>query len=336
MTSAMRVDAIDMVKGCAILCVLLIHSRALGDSRLFLHVVNHAVPVFIVLFGTNSFLWWSRPGRRATEWYASRARRILVPMWAALPVWWLLAFVFRPPDVTLTPSLAALHLVGYLIAVGTGWFITLVIQLALVFPVLHAAVRRVGTASMVVAGLACGLVIVALERRLIEAWGFFNYYVFSPRFFGHVIFGMLLAKLLPRLGLRAAAASAALWLGCVVVAEGALGPRLVPFARFVTSLPLTVLALALFARLPRLAGVSGALVWLGRSSYGIYLGQLLTHNAFVFGVGWPDLYQRLNLWLYTLVLLVGGLVFVWLGEAALRARRRTLAPGSAPAVASER
>jgi peptidoglycan/LPS O-acetylase OafA/YrhL len=317
-SSPQRVDAIDMVKGCAILCVLLIHSRALGDSWLFLHVVNQAVPVFIVLFGTNSFLWWSRQGRSATEWYAKRARRILVPMWAALPVWWLLAFGFRPPDVTLTPSLAALHVVGYLVAVGTGWFITLVIQLTLVFPLLHAVVRRVGIEPVLVAGLAGGFAIVALEWRLIEAWGFFNYYVFSPRFFGHVIFGMLIATLLPRLGLGAAAVSVVLWLGCVVVAGGASAPRLVPFAQFATSLPLTVVALALFARLPRLAGVTAALVWLGQSSYGLYLGQLLTHNAFVFGVGWPDVYQRLNLWLYTGILLAGGLFFVALGEGVLR------------------
>jgi peptidoglycan/LPS O-acetylase OafA/YrhL len=143
---------------------------------------------------------------------------------------------------------------------------------------------------------------------------------------------MLLAAVLPRLGLGAAAASAVVWIGCGVVAEGALGPRLVPFARFVTSLPLTVLALALFVRLPHLAGVTAPLVWLGQSSYGIYLGQLLMHNAFVYGFGWPDLYQRLNLWLYTLVLLAGGLVFVWLGEMLLRLRPRTPAVGSAPAV----
>jgi peptidoglycan/LPS O-acetylase OafA/YrhL len=319
MTSAStRVDAIDMVKGGAILCVLLIHSRALGESRLFLHVVNQAVPVFIVLFGTNAFLWWSRPGRSAREWYASRVRRILVPMWAALPVWWLLAIVFRPPDVKLTPPLAAFHLAGYLDAVGTGWFITLMIQLALVFPLLHGVVRRVGIGPTLVAGLACGLGIVAVEGRLVGAMGFFNYYVFSPRLIGHVVFGMLVATLLPRLRLGTAAVSTALWLGCVVVAEGVAGPRLVPFARLVTSLPLTVVALTFFARLPRVAGLTPALVWLGRSSYGIYLGQLLTHNAFIFGVGWPELYQQLDPWLYTGILLAGGLFFVALGEGLLR------------------
>lgn len=328
----MRVDAIDMVKGCALLSVLLIHSRALGDSRFFLNVVNQAVPVFLVLFGTNSFLWWNRPGRRATEWYVNRARRILVPMWAALPVWWLSALVFRPPDVKLGPSLALLHVVGYLDAVGTGWFITLVIQLVIVFPVLFAAVRYFGVGPVILVALAGALLVVRFEWRLMETWGLFNYYVFSPRFFGHVAFGMLIAMLLPRLGLGAAALSAIMWLGCVVAGEGTLGPRLVPYARFVISLPLTVLALALFARLPRLAGVTTPLVWLGQSSYGLYLGQLLTHNAFVFGYGWPDLYQRLNLWLYTVILLAGGLFFVWLGELLLRLRRGPLVVRGAAAV----
>jgi peptidoglycan/LPS O-acetylase OafA/YrhL len=113
-------------------------------------------------------------------------------------------------------------------------------------------------------------------------------------------YGMLIATLLPRLGLGAAAVSAAVWLGCVIVAEGVLGPRLVPFARLVTSLPLTVFALALFARLPRIAGLTPALVWLGQSSYGLYLGQLLTHNAFVFGVAGPTCTSG-STWLYTLI-----------------------------------
>ena len=44
-----RSPAIDMVKGLAILWVLLIHSRALGESALFYNLVNHAVPIFVVL-----------------------------------------------------------------------------------------------------------------------------------------------------------------------------------------------------------------------------------------------------------------------------------------------
>ena len=45
-----RDPAIDLAKGCAILGVLLIHSDALQRAFLFRHVVNQAVPVFVVLF----------------------------------------------------------------------------------------------------------------------------------------------------------------------------------------------------------------------------------------------------------------------------------------------
>ena len=55
-----RDPAIDMAKGVAILWVLLIHSDALHQNLLYRHVVNQAVPVFVVLFGLNSALWWRR------------------------------------------------------------------------------------------------------------------------------------------------------------------------------------------------------------------------------------------------------------------------------------
>ena len=322
--SPSRLVAIDMVKGIAILWVLLIHAHPLGDSRPFLHVVNHAVPIFVVLFGTNSFLWWQRAGRTLGEWYQGRAARVLVPVWAALPFWWAAALWFRPPDVTPTLGLAALHAVGYLRQVGTGWFIAMVIQLVVVFPLFPAAVRRVGLVPVVVVAFACSLTILAFEPELIGWWGYYNYIVFSPRFFAHVAFGIVLVAWLPRLGPTTAVASAIAWAVCVLGAEGALGERIVQAARFLTSLPLTVLLLSLCARLPTIAGITPALVWLGQSSYGVYLGQLLTHNALLFAVGFPDLYQRLNLWLYTLILLAGGLVFVALGESSLRIARALL------------
>ena len=56
MPPAPRLPAIDLVKGCAILWVLFIHSQALGDGPLFRYVVNQAVPIFVVLFGLNSEL----------------------------------------------------------------------------------------------------------------------------------------------------------------------------------------------------------------------------------------------------------------------------------------
>jgi peptidoglycan/LPS O-acetylase OafA/YrhL len=330
-----RFVAIDLVKGVAILWVLLIHAHPLGDTPFFFHVVNHAVPIFVVLFGTNSFLWWQRPDRTLAEWYRGRAARVLVPMWAALPLWWAAALWFRPPDVTPTVELAVLHAVGYLRQVGTGWFITMVVQLVVVFPLFAAAVRRVGPMPVVIVAFACSLTILAFEPELVGWWGYWDYIVFSPRFFAHVAFGVVLVGWLPRLGPTTAVASLVAWAICVLGAEGTLGERLEPFAEFLTSLPLTILLLSLCARLPRVAALTPALAWLGQSSYGVYLGQLLTHNALLFAIGFPELYQRLNLWLYALILLAGGLFFVALGETALRLVRALLHDGRSGEIASQ-
>ena len=53
-----RFVGIDMLKGCAILWVMLIHAEALRGHAVFTHLVNHAVGIFVVLFGLNSVLWW--------------------------------------------------------------------------------------------------------------------------------------------------------------------------------------------------------------------------------------------------------------------------------------
>src|SRR5689334_9355265 len=75
--------AIDMAKGCAILWVLLIHSQALRENLLFRQVVNQAVPVFVVLFGLNSSLWWHGRdlGTNLLAWYRRAVTRLMVPVW---------------------------------------------------------------------------------------------------------------------------------------------------------------------------------------------------------------------------------------------------------------
>jgi peptidoglycan/LPS O-acetylase OafA/YrhL len=313
-----RYASIDVVKGCAILWVLLIHSQALGSSPLFSYLVNRAVPLFVVLFGVNSELWW----RRRTfpdalgEWLRNRARRVLLPMWAMLPVWWALVLWFQPAGVHLSKKLAAAHAVGYLYLVGTGWFVTLIIQLVLVFPLMHALARRFGGAVVLAAGLACTVACAAFVMWLVWVLGFFNHLVFAPRYFGLVAFGMVLAPALGRLGLRAALAGALGYALAVAIQEGWTVPGLAPYAERLMDLPLTVLLLPLAASLVRVPLVGSTLVWLGQSSYGVYLGQLLTHNAFIYAYGFPDFF--FNPWLYTGFLLAGGLVAVCLGEALLR------------------
>src|SRR5581483_9335863 len=262
-----RYVAIDVVKGIAIVWVLFIHSAALGmETPVFVYLVNHAVPVFLVLFGLNSELWWRRRAfpEALGAWFRGRARRILVPMWAMIPVWWALVLWFRPPDVTLSARLLVLHALGWMRSIGTGWFITLVIQLVVAFPLLHVAAARVGRAPLLAAGLASTLVLTGLALRLMGPLGYFGYIVLAPRFFVHVVFGMMLAPVVGRLGVRTAVASAVLVVVLVALQRGVPIGGLAAYAERLEDLPLTTLLLVAALPLARVPLLGGALEWLGQ------------------------------------------------------------------------
>jgi len=317
-----RDPAIDMAKGVAILWVLLIHSDALHQNLLYRHVVNQAVPVFVVLFGLNSALWWRRRDPRSDwrAWYRRAVRRIMVPVWAALVPWWAMALYFRPFGVPLSWELPFLHAGGYLLHVGTGWFVTMIIQLVVVYPLFEIAARRVGRPAVLLAGLAITATVTWFGLWIVGWSGLFGYWVMSPRFYGHVAFGMVLADLRGRLGVGAGLVAAAVVMGCVMLDVAVLDPGVVLQAQWlhesgwVEALALTIVLLVGLRPLAAVAPVAGPLIWLGQSSYGVYIGQLLTHNFFVYWYGLGAVFEQLNLWLYTGILLAGGLGFVWLGQ----------------------
>lgn len=344
-----RFAEIDLLKGCAILWVLLIHSKALGDGPLFRYVVNHAVPLFVIVFGLNARLWWRDrplPGALAT-WYSTRVERILLPFWAALLVWWLLVLWFRPFGIELHWWLPLAHLGGYTISIGTGWFVTLILILALLYPAVEAAVRLLGVWPVLALALVGELHVAYAVTQLApagEAHGIpsLGFLVHPPRVLAHVVFGVVLADRMERLGLAAGALAAALFALCVAVELR--WPVLEPYAQVLIDAPLAVTLLAGLRPLARVPIAGPALAWLGVSSWGIYLGQLLVHNAVVFGCGFvadlaPNLaachfpFSRspattsLARWLYTGVLLVGAIGFVALGRVLLRAYRSARARG---------
>ena len=323
-----RDPAIDLAKGCAILGVLLIHSEALHRNFFFRQVVNQAVPVFVVLLGVNAAYWWQRrtPRLHWREWYAGRLDRIMVPVWAMLPLWWAMALYFRPAGVVLTWQLPFLQALGYLNYVGTGWFITMVLQLVVLQPLLELLARRLGHAVLLAIGLVVTTAITTVAFEIVGRVGLFNYWILSPRFLAHVTFGMALAPYVRRLDWRAGLAAGAVLALAVAAEEGGLGPVVKLEASWVAALALTVVLLVVLRPVARVPVVAPVLEWLGQSSYGVYIGQLIVHNGFVYAFGVGRLYKEINLWLYTGVLLAGGVGFTWLGEwlrrraAALRAQ----------------
>jgi peptidoglycan/LPS O-acetylase OafA/YrhL len=324
-----RLPEIDMVKGIAILGVTLIHSTVLGeDSAPMMLLFVHAVPIFLVLFGVNSESWFLRrsPSGRTRVWYERGVKRILVPAWATVVVWWALVLIFQPPTVRVTIGLPFYHALGYMKQVGTGWFISVIVQLVLLFPLFHWLARRIGTRWLFALGAAVTLGTVLWMHRIRWEIGLAGWMVLSPRFFLHVAFGMLLAPFVHRIGRSTVLWSAAAYVVLAVVAARTRFTLWAPTANRLLELPLTILLLAAMRALSSHDRVRESLSWLGRHSLGLYLGQMLTHNAFLFAFGGQctiygcqgGLFDRFNLWVYTVVLLLGSAAFLGLGHLALR------------------
>ncbi|HEV7732168.1 MAG TPA: acyltransferase [Candidatus Binatia bacterium] len=324
-----RIVAIDMLKGAAIVWVMLIHAEALRDRLVMVHVFNHAVPIFVVLFGLNSELWW----RRRTwadlgTWYVSRARRLYVPIWAMLVVWWAMALWFQRPLIPLSWKLLVWHAVGDLEFVGTAWFVTLILQLVVLFPFVHFVARRLGLGVTLLLGIAATVLSVAFRMELVAWIGISGMRSFSPRFLGHVAFGMLLAHHLDWLRWRTALLCMALVVPCWTSHAGVLLPALGPYAERLLDLPLTLALLVAMGAFADVTLVARPLAWLGVHSWGLYVGQMLVHNAFGFTMGYRNALARIDSGVYALILLAGSLVLVLAGNALLARVERWRQPST--------
>jgi peptidoglycan/LPS O-acetylase OafA/YrhL len=318
-----------MVKGWAILGVTLIHSQALEGSSWMSLLFFHSVPVLIVVFGMNAEQWFrARPPRgRILAWYRRALRRIAVPVWTALALWWAMVLVLQPPFLRPTPRLLALHALGIPRHVGTGWFIAVLVQLVVAFPLIRVGLERWGKRSVLVVALAVTVGLIAWEQDLRQLLGRAGWTYLSPRFAAHVVFGWLLAEHVGRRDLRfVLLAAGALVALDVVVVTGVLPSPWGRVADRLSELPLTVVLLATATVLARFDVLAKVLGWLGRHSLGLYLGQLLTHGFFLFALGGTcsiydcqgGVYEIVDPWAYTAILLAGSIAWMELGNAALR------------------
>ena len=338
-----RYPEIDIAKGLAILCVLLIHAALFNGAFVHAYVVDRAVPVLLVLFGAASELWWSRTLRNGAElacagqFVRSRFVRLMPPVWAALGVWWGLRLLWSAaggPHRTPAAGWLLPHALGYIPQVGTGWFVTLIVQLVLCFPLLHWLLERCGpvlslllTAAIHVSCQLYVFDVVDLMRFALHdsapVRGFFIFYyawIFAPGRLLLLLTGMLLARHGMRLSARVSLLSAAAWfLGCVLC-ERITDPVQRTAWLSLLDIPLTLLWLTAARGLIRVPGAS-ALAWLGRESWGVYLGQLLVHTSarlFSYVVEAQPWAARCA---YVGLLLAGGILWVWLGDGVRAIRR---------------
>lgn len=313
---ALRSAAIDRVKGLAILAVFAIHAEVLIGSWVHRHLINHAVPVFVVVFGLNAEHWWRRRGEpSAMQWWIDRARRLYPPLWATLACWWTMTLVASPWWLDTRPILVGLNVAGVLPNIGTGWFVTLLLQLVALQPFLRRLAERSGPVVLLAFGLGC-LVVAVLVRPLLVDWlGVRGARMFAPRLLGHVAFGMLLARWLPALDLRAGLLAALAVLGCAVVQERWTPHPVAAIAERVHDLPLTVCLLVVSRSFGRWPALGRPLAWLGVQSYGLYLGQLLVHDGVSLMLGLRGGAIRLGPWSYAAVLVCGAVALLHAGRA---------------------
>ena len=321
-----HIPAIDMVKGWAILGVTLIHSWALGGSLWMTLLFYHAVPVFLVIFGLNSESWFrNRPAPgRVREWYVRGIKRLLIPAYATVILWWIMVFILRPPEpmVRITLGLPFWHAIGWLNQIGTSWFVTLILQFVILFPLFHWLSRRLGGYTLLA---LCTL--VTIGTLMFPHWlranlGVGGWFFFPPRFFMHVAFGMLLIGRVEKIGFRAVSISVAALIFCYLVQQKILFPEFWRFGDRFLELPLTIILLWFMNQIDWIGPAEKSLSWLGRHSYGLYLGQMLTHNGLLYRFGgacdlygcYEGVFAKFNLWIYAGVLLAGSIGFVLLGN----------------------
>jgi hypothetical protein len=341
-----RSDLVDWAKGFAILSVLLIHARPLAGWWIHDHVIDRAVPVFIVLFGTTSELWWTRRravADRATtirDWYRTRLWGLMVPVWAALTVLW--ALRFATGFGASAPYRVVLTYLGYMPWVGTGWFVTLALEMVVLFPVLRLLLDRIGVVAMLVLTAAILVAshlhqdaVITLVRTLVRdrsmhadpyMTGYYFFWIFAPAKFFSVICGVLIARHClspsPVAGLLAAA---------LVVAGGLVAGRLMhPPSQVLMAfldVPLTLAVMSAGRVLRVLPRIGSTVAWYGRHSWGVYLGQLVVHEtihdwatAHCNGpvCGWyPEQASSVVRWGYFFVLLASGTLGVVAGNRLL-------------------
>lgn len=290
---SVRHAQIDILKGLAILGVLVTHSwsaEMLRASGAAFHLWQ-AVPVFMTFLGMNAGIGFTRSPARGLrdaygrEYWMSRWRRI------GIPFAWVFAAssVIAAVEVLTVPgyhaNVGGFTLVGQLPSGGPGnYFVTVLIQFAIVGPVLWFAYRRKPAVALGVAVLLdLGFEVWAAQSPFVAA----HPYVHSAnilRFLVAIVLGMWISDDW-RLGARrnrfilVAAGVSALYLAANVAYSWTL-PVLLPDApvQNLVSFPYAALLVLLGMRfLPSTerGRAARALARTGRWSYHIFLVQIL-------------------------------------------------------------
>ncbi len=315
---------------------MVIHAEALTGTLVYDLLVNRAVPIFLVLFGLTSSLWWQNRGeQRAAEtlavWVKSRLIRLLVPVWAILVVWWPLQLVLDAAPLR-SPVAVVSTFLGYMPWVSTGWFVTLILELVVLFPLIRWLVRAIGIFAGLLIGLLATIVSFYYVFDIIEwmqVWlrddgsivSFFYFWIFAPAYLWNLTAGIGLATV-PRQRRAHAAVLAAVCFVLLIAGKAWFAPRPVVGACIsaLADVPLAVILLWVMSRVTATGQLDRALSWCGRYSWGLYIGQMLIHSTAFMVRLYPSEAPIIARWIYFLALVIGAIVLVRIGEGL---RRRT-------------
>jgi len=343
--SGSRSPAIDVVKGLAIVSVICLHTLSAGTLHRIgaLYFIWQAVPVFIFVMGVNAARSFQRRGRRTLrelyswDYLASRVDRVFVPFVLAFLATSLIGALtaeHRSPATLLSELVTGQLPIG-----GPGnYFITLLFQLTLVFPLIYWGLRRQSLVT-VIACLAIDATfeVLAPHIGLLKSDAYL-YEAGMPRYLFLVALGGAVASMPARRLGRAWWMWCGTLVGVAFLTLAQFDASAIPFglpgwenSDFAAAFYPATLVLVAIVALPRLASsaLSRGLAVLGRASYHIFLVQIIWFGLGVWGMdSLPALLGNLA------VASLTGLVFYLVMErapvprlASLVARRRTTIAG---------
>jgi peptidoglycan/LPS O-acetylase OafA/YrhL len=291
---------IDRTKGLAILFVIAIHAKIGDQSILHEQLVNRAVPIFLFVFGLMSELSFQRAraqGRSVKDWYRARLTRLYLPVWGMGVLYWLAVLYTQKPPLPIGGWHAALTFLGYSPWIGPSWFVTLVVQLVLVFPALSWAVDRLGLwISLALAAVITSFVVYqslyiaefGLEKisRTVPPPGWFYIWIFLPRSLWIVVAGMFVARFWGtklKLSVTLVAVVIGLFVETAVYMinpeEFISGTLRKLVIMHLWDVPIAVAVLGVMGNAPMPRFIARPLEWCGRWSWGLYLGHIVVFEA---------------------------------------------------------
>ena len=196
----------DYIRVFAAISIIVIHatSRYIYDSRMAYYAnqfVRFAVPLFIILSGLLLFL--SVAGRKldALNFYKKRARKMIIPfvVWTAFYIVFSNISIIKAGKFGLYDFIA-LFLKGLIYGNGYDhlYFMTIIIQLYLLYPILNYLICRWQYPALIIS-LVVTLsyqtgVYLQMLNILKLPWTPFPYYEFFPTWIFYFVFGMYLGK----------------------------------------------------------------------------------------------------------------------------------------------